>query len=213
MKCHFDPEKHLYAVDGRPIPSVSQVLAAVGLIPDFRTVGRAVLERKRQIGSALHTALHFLQEGDLDMDSVDPDVRPYLDGYRLFVADTEFQAEECELRRWPILKRMQYGMTADVVGTIRAKSVALIEEPWLIDFKTSEAVYQGWPIQLEAYESGLKVPTKPPFHYRRASLQLFASGRYKLTEWTDRQDQSEWAAALYLVYRRMSRGFEPWKEE
>lgn len=206
MKFDFQPDRHLYLVDGRPVPSVTQCLAAVGISPDLRFVDRAVLERKRQIGIALHVALHYLQEGDLDMDSVDASVRPRLDAYRMFVADTGFKPIECELRMWPMTSGMRYGGTLDVTGIIK-------RQPWIIDFKTTEgAPHVGWAIQLQAYECGIPKPLVPPFKWRRMSLQLYENGRYNKTEWDDTGDLHEWASALYLVYRRMNRGFKPWEE-
>ena len=46
----FDPERHLYMVDGRPVPSVTQVLHSAGLAADYTMVPREVFERKRIIG-------------------------------------------------------------------------------------------------------------------------------------------------------------------
>jgi hypothetical protein len=46
----FDPERHLYMVDGQPVPSVTQVLHSAGLAADYSMVPRDVLERKRIIG-------------------------------------------------------------------------------------------------------------------------------------------------------------------
>ena len=98
MNCTFDSIKHLYCVDGRPVPSCTQVLSAVGILPSFSMVDKVLLERKRQIGVALHAALHYLQQGDLDESTVDERVKPRLDAYRLFVADTGFNPIDCELR-------------------------------------------------------------------------------------------------------------------
>jgi len=46
----FDPERHLYLVDGRPVPSVTQVLHSAALAADYSMVPPDVLERKRIIG-------------------------------------------------------------------------------------------------------------------------------------------------------------------
>ena len=46
----FDPERHLYLVDGRPVPSVTQVLHSARLAADYSMVPPDVLERKRIIG-------------------------------------------------------------------------------------------------------------------------------------------------------------------
>ena len=203
----FKPESHLYLFDGRPIPSVTQCLASVGLLPDFRMVKRSVLERKRQIGIALHSCLHYLQQGDLDLTSVDPEVKPRLEAYQLFVQDTGFKPIGCEFRNWPVVHGMQYGMCADVTGIIK-------KEPWLIDFKCAEGKpHYGWAIQLQAYSEGIKAPLVPPFRWRRMSLQLLENGKYQKREWDDTGDKQEWISSLYLVYRRINRGETPWIEK
>ena len=46
----FEPERHLYLVQGRPVPSVTQVLHSAGLAADYSMVPPDVLERKRIIG-------------------------------------------------------------------------------------------------------------------------------------------------------------------
>ncbi|HVN82264.1 MAG TPA: hypothetical protein VMW38_24985 [Terriglobia bacterium] len=203
----FDSQRHIYYFDGRPLVSVTQVLSATGILPSFAFVDKVMLERKRQIGGALHAALHYLQQGDLDENTVDERVKPRLDAYRLFVSDTSFKPIDCELRMYPTVAGMQYGMTLDVTGTIKS-------QPYLIDFKSADgSVEKGWSIQLAAYEAGIPRPLVPPFRWRRLSLQLKKTGTYAKTEWTDPGDTQEWKSALYLVYRRMARGSKPWEEK
>lgn len=207
MKCEFDSIKHLYTVDGRPTPSVTQVLSAVGILQNFAMVDKIVLERKRQIGVALHACLHYLQEGQLDHRTVDEKVKPRLDAYQLFVADTGFIPKSCELRKFPEVNGMRFGMTLDVIGTIKG-------QPYIVDFKSADgSPSKGWAIQLAAYETGIDRPLVPPFRWRRLSLQLKKNGRYNKVEWDDSGDAQEWKTALYLVYRRMARGYKPWEEK
>ena len=206
-KTGFDPELHRYTLDGRIIPHVSLILAATGISPDWRKVDPIVLERKRLLGTALHKCLHFLQENDLDESSVDPDVVPYLEGYKLFVKDTGFVAQQVEVRRWPEINGMPYGGTLDVVGM-------LWHEPALVDFKsTSNSPLPSWGVQLSAYEQGIEPPLVPPFRYRRYSLQLLNTGKYQLTEWTDPSDLGVFKWALALTWWKINHGNEPWLKE
>jgi len=61
----FDGDHHLYLVQGRPVPSVTQVLQATGLGADYSMVPPQVLERKRTIGQFVHQATQYLDEGSL----------------------------------------------------------------------------------------------------------------------------------------------------
>jgi len=200
----FDAQAHLYRLGKRLIPSVTNVLRITGISRDLRMVRPDVLEAKRQIGIALHRCLHFLQERDLDPTSIDDQLQPYLSAYRLFVKQHGFKQESVELHLAPTLLGMPYGMTLDVTGLIRG-------EPWLIDFKTSTGNPDyGWSIQVAAYAHGMGPPLIPPFYYRRASLQLLSSGKYKFKEWTDPGDLEEFQWALAIVWRRINRGEKPW---
>jgi hypothetical protein len=61
------------------LPRVTEVLVGAGLIDTtFMT------EAGRERGTAVHLACQYLDENDLDMDSVDPALVGYLDAYRDF---------------------------------------------------------------------------------------------------------------------------------
>jgi len=202
----FDADKHLFWRDGRIIPSTTQTLRAVGIAPDFNHVEPGILEHKRRIGVALHTCLHFLHENDLDPESVDPEVRPYLDVHRLFVKDRGFKVLTVEAPRCATLGGLPYGMIPDVTGLIKG-------DPWLVEYKTTEGKPQpAWGVQLAAYEHGLERPLIPPFHYRRASLQLLSSGKYKFKEWDSPSDLDAFKWALALTWWKINEGEEPWEQ-
>jgi hypothetical protein len=55
-------------VQGKPVPSVTQVLHSVGLAADDSTVPPDVLEPKRIIGQYVHNAAQYLDEGCLDLE-------------------------------------------------------------------------------------------------------------------------------------------------
>ena len=53
-KLVFDPEKHLYTLDGKPLISVTQLLRKHGLAPDFSGIDEEVLARKAERGRMIH---------------------------------------------------------------------------------------------------------------------------------------------------------------
>src|SRR5437764_459731 len=79
----FDPASHLYRVGGRAVPSVTQILAARGLYKGCEHC----TEESRERGKAVHSAIHFLDEGDLDKATVDPRIEPYLRAYEKFMRE------------------------------------------------------------------------------------------------------------------------------
>jgi hypothetical protein len=203
---HFDPELHVYTLGKRRVPSTTQALAVAGIAPDYRRVDPLVLRRKRALGRALHLCLRLIAERDIDPASVDPELEPYLDAHQLFVKDRGFKMLSVEEPTFAELAGLPYGMTPDVTGLIRG-------QPWLIDYKMIEGQPQeSWGVQTSAYVNGLPVLMIPPFKYRRASLQLMSSGKYRFKEWDDPGDLEEYRAALFLTWRRINRGYDLWKE-
>jgi hypothetical protein len=53
----FDAERHLYLVQGKPVPSVTQVLHSAGLSADYSMVAPEVLERNPDPASPTTSSL------------------------------------------------------------------------------------------------------------------------------------------------------------
>ena len=68
----FDPEKHVYSVDGVVFPSVTQIVSRV--IPRQHYADEWYLRR----GSMVHKAVAMMLHGTLDFDSVDPRIAGYV---------------------------------------------------------------------------------------------------------------------------------------
>lgn len=203
----FDSDKHLYWQDGRIVPSTTQTLRVVGIATDYSRANPVDVEWKRKLGSAFHKCLHFLALRDLDMTSVDPALLPFLEARQLAQKELHFKVLTTETPRCARLGGLWYGMTPDETWLMRG-------EPWLVDDKLIEGTpHPSWGVQLASYENGLDKPLIPPFHYRRASLQLFPNGKYNFEEFKDPGDIEEFKAALFLCWRKINRGAEPWKEQ
>jgi hypothetical protein len=205
MPEEFIEKGHIYLVDGRRIPSVSQVLRLTGVAQDLSMVNPAVLEHRREIGNAVDHAVQFLQENDLDRSTLDLEVAARLMGYERFVRDTGFKVQRIHVRRWAVLGGMSYGMEYDFAG-------AMDHYAWVIDGKIAEGKpHRSWGIQTAAYTHGAFPPLTAPFYYRRATLQLLGNGKYRFHEWTDSADLQEFQSGLFLVWRRINSGEDIWK--
>lgn len=69
----FDPVAHRYTLDGRVLPSVTQILRG---LDDFSHVPARVLERARDRGTRVHSACNLDVLGTLDEATVDDEVAP-----------------------------------------------------------------------------------------------------------------------------------------
>jgi hypothetical protein len=201
IEFRFDPERHLYLVQDRVVPSVTQVLHAAGLSADYSAVNPEVLERKRTIGEYVHKATQYLDEGSLDLATVDLQIQPYLAAYEQFIKDSGFRPRLVEHRLVGNINGMLCGGTVDREGTMAGKL-------WIIDLKCIERLYPSFALQTAGYELLLPKPVTPPFRYTRAVLQLRQTGSYKLTTYDDLADSDVFRAALGVTVWKTNHGME-----
>ena len=165
----FNASIHRYRLDGRILPSVTQVLKGVGMI-DFSMIPQVVLQEAASRGTAVHRALHYLDDGDLDEASVEPELTPYIQAYRDFCAQSGFTVALVEHRVYH--PTFMYAGTLDRTGGFPDKSLAVL------DVKTGMP-FPAHGLQLAAYAACLKHPRM----YRRISLYLNEDGGYKAEEY------------------------------
>jgi hypothetical protein len=88
----FDALTHTYWLDGVRIPSVTQILQRAGLI-DFSRIPAPILSAARDRGAAVHQAVHYYNEHDLDLEAFQkdfPNYWPFLEAWLAFRRDTGF---------------------------------------------------------------------------------------------------------------------------
>ena len=137
MSLIFSPSDHTYTLDGQQLLSVTQLIRAEGLMTgiDWAT------DEGRERGTAVHQAIHYLSEGDLDLESLDSRVAPYVWACERFMADTQAETLMAEV---PLAsRRYRYAGTLDWLGWMNGNFT-------LLDFKSG--AFQPWQeIQLELY--------------------------------------------------------------
>lgn len=170
----FDEAAHEYRLDGRRLPSVTQVLAP---LVDFSMVPKDVLARAQALGTAVHRMTELYDNDDLDEDSLSDELRPYLGGWRKFRAECQFEPVTIEHRMsHPIFR---YAGTSDRTGVIKGRLAVL-------DIKKMMVLGAHIGPQLAAYEKlhqseGLQV-------LDRFALGLRPDGTYRLQPFTDPLD-------------------------
>jgi hypothetical protein len=197
----FDAERHLYLVQGRPVPSVTQVLHSAGLSADYSMVAPEVLDRKRIIGEYAHKGTQYLDEGSLDLETVDPEIQGYLTGYENFIRESGFRPQLIEHRLVGRINGVLCGGTIDRTG-------AMADKLWIIDLKCIERLYPAFALQTAGYDLLLPKPVVPPFKYDRAVLQLRREGSYKFTAYSDLADFDVFRAALVVTAWKMNQGMD-----
>ena len=182
----FNAEKHEYRHNGVLFPSVTQILADMGLIDTAWFT-----EYSRERGTLVHRIIHWHLAGDLDEDSIDPALRPYYDAFLKFEADSNFKTEEAE--RPFVSETYRFAGTPDIIGCLNGHNA-------IVDIKTGAP--QPWTaLQLAGYEILVKHPSMERF-----SLQLTDDGKYKLTHHKDRSDRGVFLAALAVYNWKHNNG-------
>jgi hypothetical protein len=184
MSLDLDEATHKYTWDSRPVPAVTRILADMGLVdPTWFT------DEARDRGRYCHDLIHLHCIGELDDSMVTDSLRPYFDGWPLFLRDSGFVVEKSEQR---IIHPLGlYAGTYDILGYFpgdKNKS-SLGYRKSIIDVKTG-SVQPSVRLQLALYEA-IAGPA------RRYALALPGNGKYSLSpEYTDRADRD---VALGLV--------------
>jgi hypothetical protein len=193
---HFDEETHSYTLDGKPVPSVTQILDAVVPKPfqaamyyGYRLARQGIdPEEKRnasaQLGTQVHLAFADLAAGE-DVDPFDyPDeAAGFIGGLRKFIDTHGPEFLDSERKTYSV--KHQYAGTLDAhVRFTRGKYKGRTAR---IDLKTGRYYPDSHNPQLEAYELAEVEQGQDPTDFR-AVLKVTPGGTHKLIVSTDTAD-------------------------
>lgn len=181
----FEPEGHVYRVDGSVTPSVTQILDPY---TSLEFVDRETLRRAAEFGSHVHAACHLFNMDELDRAALDPALEPYIAGWERFLDESGAVVVLSEHR----VASRKYGYAGTFDSLVHwGKSRRLI------DIKSGTVVPKTVGPQLAAYaeayaeESGVKVRD-------RYCIHLPGEGKYNSHKLTDPRDWSIFQSALNL---------------
>ena len=174
----FDEASHIYRHQGRIVPSVTQVLS---ILSDFSMVDPDRLEASADFGRNVHAAIDLENRGELDEETLDGELLPYLNQWRLFIRESGFKVTASEMRIHN--KRFGYAGTCDtLVGQ---------GSSWVLDLKTG-GIPRSVGAQLAAYQMAIE-----PRPRRRLCLALKADS-YALRECKSLADFSLFQSCLNI---------------
>lgn len=190
MRLDFDPAAHEYRLDGALVPSVTQVIAS---LYDHSSIPPWVLERKAAIGSAVHEACELYDADDLDDDSVDPVVRPYLDAWVRFRSECSPTILHNELRLADFLMRFAGQLDRVIVRDGR---------PWIVDLKTTVEIDPAVGVQLAGYKRLAVSAGLVGDDAGRAAVQLLKDGTYRWIPFASPDDDRCFVSLLNVFHWR-----------
>ena len=188
----FNESDHTYWLGGERLPGVTEILASCGMID-----GQYFTEEATARGQAIHRAIHYWLEGDLDEEGLDPRIRPYLVQFQEFVRETGFKAHSIEQPRFH--SKLKFAGTPDITGKM---SLAPQYEV-LIDIKTGgQAPWHA--LQLAAYKMLLQ-DTESPSPVKTYVLYL-NENYYRLVQLGDRNAGQVFLSCLTVYHWKRRNG-------
>ena len=178
----FDPVAHRYTLDGRVLPSVTQILRG---LDDFSNVPARVLEKARDRGNRVHAACNLAVLGALDENTVDYEVRPYLDQFRKFLRESRFAPTLSEFRVYD--DKLWYAGTLDLFGDLPGQVDVQI------DIKSGAVPRSAGP-QTAAYAHALHARTG--IKTRKRYVLDLKPTKYSLPPLTDPNDMAVFKGEL-----------------
>lgn len=197
MLCEFFEESHCYKTNGGVmVPSVTQVIKETRLA-SYDQIDQDILENRRALGAYVHKCTHYVDENDLDRQSVNPRALPYLNAWERFIRDGHFETEMIEQHLIEEICGRPLGGTPDRVGKLEGV-------PSVLDIKISRTRERWWGCQLAGYCLILCAGDVELARLRsRKVVQLREDETYRVWEYEDPGDFDaiQWATALVWFKR------------
>lgn len=140
MQLDFDKAAHAYTLNGRAVPSVTQVLEPLDM---FDGIPAYALEAARERGQFVHEAMALLVRDALDWSSLDVEILPYIEGGSRFLAESGCVVLASEQR--VACAKIGCAGTFDLLAHLR-------DAECLIEFKATAALPRSVGPQTAAYE-------------------------------------------------------------
>lgn len=188
----FNAERHEYRVDGELKPNVTRI---TGMMSSYAGVPADVLRRKADIGTAVHLATEYDDDGDLDDATLPDEIRGYVDAWRAFRRDTGWVTEQSEQRVYS--KRYGYAGTLDCIGHFERMKTVRPSVKCVVDKKATFTIMPAVGPQVAAYAEAWNETNTPKVRRRFAAL-LRPNGTYLLHECGDATDFSVFLSGLTL---------------
>ena len=186
----FDEWSHTYTLDGRKVPSVTQVLKA--LPNDYAMVDSTVLESAAGLGRAVHKLIELDLADRLDVNSLDDELVDYLLQWQDFRATSGFKPILSEAR--VASPRYRYAGTLDLFGVLNGRLA-------IIDAKRTAAVPRSAGPQTAGYETALR-ETRPELFDSATFVDRFAlhlkRDKWQLVPFREAADQRVFLSALTI---------------
>lgn len=197
MQCEFLEESHTYKTEhGVIVPSVTGVIKETRLA-SYEQIDQDILENRRALGAYVHKCTHYVDENDLDRQSVVPQAMSYLKAWERFIREGHLDTEMIEEHLIEPICGRPLGGTPDRVGKLEGI-------PSVLDLKISRQRERWHGVQLAGYALILaKGDVEVARLRKRKVVQLREDETYRVWDFEDPADFDaiQWATALVWFKR------------
>jgi hypothetical protein len=188
----FDNNAHVYTLNGRFYPSVTQVIKHFGMV-NYSFVDPAVLKRSALFGTVVHQTTALLDQGSLA--SYDSRIEPWMCGYRMFLSD--FCPEFLLIEEPMVSGVWGFAGTPDRVYTKNGKI-------GIYDIKTGSE-QEATALQTAAYQMLIE-ENIPDFKIRERFSLFISPNNYKIIPYKEPADLNTFKGLVNALNWKLRRG-------
>lgn len=182
----FDPESHIYLVDGVEVPSVTEILSP--LHRSYDNINPSVLEYAANRGKAVHEACELIDYGE--EPEIDPEIEGYITAYLDFL--------NIYRPTWTGVERIVYSSTHGYIGTLDRIGWLSESEFAVVDIKTSQPTKDALVsvcLQTMAYSIAFEDEAGVPCGITRYGLFLKPDGTFRFLDCNEYQAKYKFNAS------------------
>lgn len=214
----FDPATHIYNVEGEYCLATSDVISLAGL-SNYDGVPLANIDHAKWRGHELHKAIHYFEEGDLDIEDVDGEILPCFQRY------LEWKDQSGFVPIPPLEKAIVYahldihiGCHIDLRGYIPGKGLYVLDAKatYPNSGAAKKQTHLRWRLQLESYKAATHTDSdfwdsavlhEPEGLLKKAILHLHPKAQQVFIPF-DMDDSAGWDACVQLASLKIANGYK-----
>ncbi len=171
----FEASSHTYTLEGRRLPSVTQVLEAA--LHEMAEIPEHLVKAAGEFGQHVHAACDLLDRNELDHEALDARLVPYVGAYSQFLLESRALVLASELRvHHP---KLGYAGTLDRKVLFPDRAGHYKRLPSVLDLKSASVVPRSVGPQTAAYREADRASGNQVDDIRYC-LHLRADGTYRL---------------------------------